>query len=274
MLTVIGLGSAGCNLAEMFENIDSVNVYLIDKDIDGENCISVEPKKSPEEYEKSPASLNPIIDKISREVLFIVGGSGKISGMSLKLLEQIKDKNISVLYIKDDSKINGVETLQQKVTFNVFQQYARSGAFKEIILVTNDMVESILGDIPIIGYHDALNKLIYSTYTSINLLSSQDSILENYAEPNETDRICTYGIYDAENDVEKLFFPLDFAAQKCYYFGVTEQNLKSDTKLLRSIKEKINNKVSAGTSIYYKIFKTNADKNFCYIKAVSKKIQS
>jgi hypothetical protein len=274
MLTVIGLGSAGCNIAEMFEQVDGINVYLIDKDIEGENCISVEPRKTPEEYEKHFADLSLIKNNISKEVLFILGGSGKISGMSLKILEQIKDREISVLYIKDNSKVNGVEALQQKITFNVLQEYARSGAFKQIVLVTNDMVENMLGDIPIFSYHDTLNNLIYNTYTTINVLSLQDSILENYTEPNETDRICTYGVYDVENDAEKLFFPLDFASQKCYYFGVTEQNLKSDAKLLRNIKDKINSKVSAGTSIYYKIFKTTADKNFCYIKAISKKIQT
>jgi hypothetical protein len=175
MLTVIGLGSAGCNIAEMFEEVDGVSVYLIDKDIEGDNCICVEPRRTPEEYEKYFINLSSVTANIAKEVLFIVGGSGKISGMSLRLLEQIKDKNISVLYIKDNSKVNGIEALQQKVTFNILQQYARSGTFKEIILVTNDMIENILGDIPIIGYHDALNKLIYSIY---NLSQSEIDLVE------------------------------------------------------------------------------------------------
>lgn len=272
MLTVIGLGSAGCNIAELFEGLDKVNVYLIDKDIEGENCVSVDPRTTPEEYEKYTPNIKNL--NVSDKVVFILGGSGKVSGMTLKLLEQIKEKTISVLYIKDNSKKNGVEALQQKVTFNVLQEYARSGLFKEIILVTNELIEDILGDIPIIGYHDALNKLIYSTYMSINLLAEQESILESFSEPKTTDRICTYGIYDIQNDTERLFFPLDFQSQRCYYFGVSEQDLKTDAKLLRNIKEKINSKIGSAESIYYKIFKTSAEKNFCYIKAVSKKIQT
>lgn len=274
MISVIGLGSAGCNIAEMFEDSQGMSVYLIDKDIEGENCFSVESQKSSEDYEKYCPDLTSFFKDISKDVIFIVGGSGKISGVTLKVLNQIKNKNISLLYIKDESKTRGIEAFQQRVTFNVLQEYARSGLFKEICLITNELVEEILGEVPIIGYHDALNKLIYNTITSINYLADKDSVIENYSDPKEVHRICTYGIYDINTDVERLFFPLDFAEQKCYYFGVKEDDLKRDTRLLKNIKEKMNSKSSSGCINYFKIFKTSLETNYCYVKAYSKKIQT
>jgi hypothetical protein len=66
----------------------------------------VKRQKGPEEYEKNVPSMKTFFRGIKGETLFIVGGSGHISAMCLRIMEQIKDKcEISVLYIRPDTSL-------------------------------------------------------------------------------------------------------------------------------------------------------------------------
>ncbi len=79
--------------------------------------------------------------------------------------------------------------LQQRVTFNVFQEYARSGVLQNVILVDNTRLEEILGDLPIIGFYDQLNELLVPTMHMINVLRHGDSIMDNISPPHDISRI-------------------------------------------------------------------------------------
>ena len=81
---------------------------------------------------------------IKGETLFIVGGSGHISAMCLRIMEQIKDKcEISVLYIRPElSLLSKTKSLHEKATYNILQQFARSGLLKMLYLVSNTNLTS------------------------------------------------------------------------------------------------------------------------------------
>ena len=68
MLTVIGLGSAGCNIAEMFENKPEFKVKLIDVNIEGENCFSLPKFTSPEDYENKLPDLTSFLEDTTNEI--------------------------------------------------------------------------------------------------------------------------------------------------------------------------------------------------------------
>ena len=52
-MNVIGLGQAGCNVAEMLSNHPQYKVYKIDVGQEGKRCYNVEFLTGPEEYEKT-----------------------------------------------------------------------------------------------------------------------------------------------------------------------------------------------------------------------------
>lgn len=273
-MTIIGLGSAGCNLAEMFESIDDNHVILIDSNIEGDNCISIPILSSPEEYENKIPNMSNELSGCHQDILFIVGGSGKISGSTLKILENLKDKNISIMYIRPDrDNISSNAILQDRITFYVLQEYARSGIFKQIYLIDNTKIDSIIGDTPVIGYYDALNNLIFSACKFITDSHNLNAIIDNSSTPRDISRICTFGIYDLENDIEKTFYEFDFIDDKCYYFVINENTLKSDGKLFKDIKEKMKQKNVNNTKISYKIYSTSNEKSFCYVLSRTRKIQ-
>ena len=273
-MTVIGLGSAGCNIAEMFENIEGMNVLLIDSSIEGDNCFSLPKFNSPEEYESSLPNLQNFLTSCQKKVLFILGGSGKISGATLKILEKIKDREISILYIRPDKDLlANIGQMQDRLTFNVLQQYTRSGIFKKIYLVDNLTVESVIGEIPVIGYYEALNKLIFNCILFIETYEDKKAVINNTSEIKDISRISTFGIYDLENDIEKIFYNFDYIDDKCYYFVINENILKSDGKLFKQIKDKMKQKSLNDIKISYKIYSTQNEKNYCYIVQHSRKVQ-
>ena len=89
-MDIIGLGEAGCNIAECFRKYPQYNIYKIDVGVEGDKCFNVPKQKSPEDYESSVPNLSSFFAELSEEAIFIVGGAGHISGMTLAILEQIK----------------------------------------------------------------------------------------------------------------------------------------------------------------------------------------
>ena len=178
-MNIVGLGKAGCAIADRFSEYPQYEIYKIDVGLEGKRCYDVKERSSPEEYEANTPSFKRFFGKIGGETLFIIGGSGSVSAMSLRIVEQIKGTcEISILYIKPDTfLLSEPKKLHEKVTYNVLQEYARSAAVKRIYLVSNPELENILGDVPIVGYYEKLNDLIVSTMHMTNVFLNSDTIL-------------------------------------------------------------------------------------------------
>jgi hypothetical protein len=273
-MTIIGLGNAGCNIAELFEGDEKYNVILIDKNIEGENCIPVKEQKTPEDYEKNAPSLSNYLDKIGDRAFLIVGGSGMISGASLRILQQLKERELNIIYIRPQTNsLAGNNLLQEKLTFNVLQEYARSGIFKKIYLVSNPNVENILGDLPVIGYYQKINEYIFNCLNFILTNETTDGIFGNIATPKDIARICTVGVYDIKNNVENYLYNLQNISDKYFYFVFNEEKLKTDGSILKNIKSLVTAKAVDNCKVSFTIYSTKQEQDYCFIHAFSQRIQ-
>ena len=118
MKSVICLGHKACDIGELFEK--SLQVKLIDIDIEGENCYSLAWQKSPEDYEKNVPKLDSFFSDISDDVLFITSSDSDAVSCSLKILEQIKNKNISIVYLRSDrSFLTSRGVMVDRVAFKI-----------------------------------------------------------------------------------------------------------------------------------------------------------
>jgi len=275
-MNIIGIGKAGCAIADCFAKYPQYKIHKIDVDIQGEGCYSIKRQRGPEDYERETPDFSNFFGDIEGQTIFVVGGSGNISAMSLRILEQIKDKcEIDVLYIRPDIELlAGSKRLHEKVTYNVFQHYARSGAINRVYLVSNPMVEDTMGSVPVIGYYDAINGFITSAIHMINVFNNSEPVMGSMDAPADSRRICTLGIYDMKEGEEKMFFSLDSIREMRYIYAVSETVLREDGGLHKKIVTQIKGKATEEIKdVSFAVYPTKYDSDYGYLLAYSPMIQ-
>ena len=278
MQTIIGLGEAGYNIAQGFAIYPQYSIYTIDTKMrETPNHFVLDKCANHEEYEAQTPDLTGYFKEIGEgdDVLFIVGGSGTISGTSLSILQQLQRCNIHILYIRPDtSLVSEQRAMQERVVFNVLQEYARSGVFERIILIDNVELDKIAGGAPVIGYYEELNKILISALHMINIFDHTEAVMNTIAKPLEMTRLCTLGVLDVEKNEEKLFFPLTAIREKGYYYAVNNEILKTDRELFKTITQQMKDKVIEDKlKISYGIYSTHYKKNYGFLIARSSMVQ-
>ena len=266
-MNVIGLGDAGCKIADSFSQYPQYKIFKINVDIEGKRCYNIPILEKAEEYESYEyPKIKTFFKGLKGETLLIVGGSGKISCGSLRILENIKRLPISILYIQPDlGMLDNTQKMQEKLVRNVMQEYARSGVFEKVCLVSNNSLDKIIGGAPVIGYFEALNELLVPSLHMVNFFSNNKAVSGSIPKPKSTHRIYTVGIFDTQKNEEKMFFSLDSARNKCYIYGVNEEKLKTDKKLMNKIKKQIESKKEENLDISYAIYSTDYDYDIGYV---------
>ena len=266
-MNVIGLGDAGCNIADCFSQYSQYKIFKINVDIEGKGCYNVPILETAEEYESHDyPKIKSFFKSLKGETLFIIGGSGKISCGSLRILENIKSLPVSILYIQPDIQmLDDIQKKQERLVRNVIQEYARSAVFEKVCLVSNNALDGIIGGAPIIGYHNALNELLVPSLHMVNFFSNNKPVAGNIPKPKSTHRIYTVGIFDTQKNEEKMFFPLDNSRNKCYIYGISEEKLKTDKQLMNKIKKQIESKKEENLDISYAIYPTDYEYDVGYV---------
>ena len=282
-MNVIGLGAAGCNIADKFARYPQYNIYKIDVGLKGlkKNGIYALPEQeSIEGYEENHPSMKNFFKNMAGETLFVVCGSGKISGASLRILETIRHCNIEILYIMPDIDLIGhVAGLQNKIAYNVLQQYARSGLFQKMYIIKNSSVQIVSGDTPILNYYDKLNETIVSAFHMMNVFRFSKPIINTFSEQIDSCRISTIGIFDDEKNEEKLFFPLENIRDLMYYYGIPRKILEEAGRLFRKITEQIKEKSNKKENEHvqqkatFGIYQTEYEQNYSFVIASTSFIQ-
>jgi len=274
-MNIIGLGQCGCNIAEKFEQYPQYKTFYINTEESGsKNFFLLDKQESHQEYEANCPDLSDFLKNIKGEVLFCLGGSGSISGASLRVLETIREQDITILFVLPDVELlSETAYLQNRAVFFILQEYARSGVFNKIVLIENNVVESMIEDLTILDRYDKINQYIVSTNHMINVYNNQKPVMTTSDKPSEINRLCTMGMFDIETGEENLFFSLDNVSEKCYYYAIPEKQLKTDTQLLKKITSQIKEKKKENVKLSYSVYSTAYDIPYGYVYARSSEIQ-
>lgn len=274
MKTVLCLGPKACDIGELFENDNNFQVKLVDKEIEGDNCFGLSKQKSPEDYEKNVPDMSAFFSDVCDEILFITTGECDVLSCSLKILQQVKDKNITIIYLRPNHDFLGRQgILQDRMAFNIFQEYARSGLFKSIYLINEENIEQhLLNEMPITEIYDAYLKMIYNFILNLNSVESEP-LINHFSGPKESSRVSTFAFYDLHTDVEVPMYDFNLIDDKVYHFFLSEETISTNKKIMREIKDKLKNKVVDNTKISYTIYKISGKTDYCFTVYYSKAIQ-
>jgi hypothetical protein len=280
MMNIVGLGGAGSAIAKQFEKYPQYSVYYVDSGIKKtKNTFPITERNTHEEYDKKQIRMTRFVNSMSdsQNCLLIMAGSGDVSGASLQVLKFLSRRfTVDVLYVKPDHELLGRNSyLQDRICYSILQEYARSGAIHKMCLVSNIFLEEILKDsLTTENYFDKINELVCYTYHMVNVFDRTKPILDNMVENPEHSRIYTLGLVDYETGEEKMFFPLDEPENKCYYYAVSNKELKEDYRALKNISKKVKNRTDPGLEPSYQIHSTVYDTNYAFSTFWVSKIQT
>ena len=289
-MNIVGLGKAGCSIASKMGEYPQYTVYKIDVGLEGEfdfiegyddaqqtsKTFSVKEQDNPEEYENNAPNLTEYFRDIKEETIFIVSGINIISGMCLRILEQLAKKTeISILYIKPDTTmLSSSRGLQENMVYKVLQEYTRSGVFKVIYLISVPEVEKMIGEISIMSYWDQIDSTIAYMLHMMNIYKHSPQIMGNEEAPKITSRIATFGVGVFGEEI-KMLFSLDNIREIGYIYGVNENSLKTENKLFTEIKGQIRQRIEKDNiKVTYKICSTSYEKTYIYCTAYTPHIQT
>lgn len=267
MDTIIGLGNAGCNIADEFAKYPQYSIKKIDVGLEKtKTTFPLKECEKIEDYEEKLPTLQHFFRGIRGDILFVVGGGGKISSASLATLYYLKNKcKINVLYVRPElSLLNETQTKLEKLVFNVFQEYARSGQFERLYLTSNEEIESILGGVSIKDYYNKINQMIVSTLHMINVYNNNESVTNTFSDLPVGARITTIGMSDLEKNEDNMFFSLDSVSDIVYYYTHNKAKIETDPELMSKIRKTIASQKEDGYRVTYGIYETDYDQDYIY----------
>jgi len=260
MISIIGLGNAASRIAEKFRATKNYNVYTLNSEVEKNSKYKFKLKsyETPEEYEQNIPNLKKFFSTTDEQIQFFVVGSSFSSNYSLGALEQLRDKNVDVIYIQPDSELmTGVPKMLDKIVFSILQQYSRSGLLNSFTAISNTMVEKSIGNIPIKTYYDKINESIFSTVHYVNYFNHAEPEIGMTSKPLDINRIRALGLLNVKNLQEKWFYKLDMERDICYYLCINKERLEKEGGLHKKIVDLLKNKPkNAFRRISYAIYET------------------
>lgn len=275
MISVVGIGEFCCNIVDKLGKYNTYDVYKISNSIETcDNCFHIKVMKNAEEYESKCPPFEEFITDDNKEVSVFVDGSESISGVLLRFLESLKDRKINIYYIRSDLQLSSpTEILQNKICFNIVQEYARSGLFNSVYIIDKLKLEQIIGNVSLLEYENKLTELISSTIHMVNVYQNTKPVFTNTVEFSDITRIRTIGISSIGGKEIKWFFDLENISEMNYYFAINSNTLKKEQKLLQLLKKQVKEKQEENVGISFGVYETNYSENYVYCVGKSKIIQ-
>ena len=263
-MNVIGLGSAGCQLADCLKKYQQYNIFSVDtENKEYSKYRSVIPQSSHEEYEKNYKKIN--LRGCSGETLLVLSGASQISGIALRLLEQLKNRKVNVMYIKSDEAVLSKQAqMSDRITFFILQEYARSNKINNMFIVSNKNIESILeGNISLQSYWQQINEVIASTFHMYNVFQNTEPLLTSRIDIPATAKMISLGVVNFKTGKERPFYDLQYPRVKNYFYGVNSETLENDKDLLHNIRQSTLSE-DDNLDVGFSIFSTDYEQNYVY----------
>ena len=272
-MQVIGVGTGGSAVAAALSALDVYDCFAIDTSFEDKSSkldqIQIGLRQTFKEYEDK--TILDISAKIGdNDVHVFLFGGGKTTGALLRVLEKIRDKKISLHYIRPERNfLSSKQILRERASYGVLQEMARSAIFERITLYDVDVILE-KAEVSFLEKNNFVVKTIVDTFHMMNYVKNTEGAFANTENPSEINRICSFGVVNPENGEEILYFPLDSHREKCYYFIMNNDALQTP-----GLVEKINKQLKReNASCSFKIVESEWDNNHVYVEAFTNVVQT
>jgi hypothetical protein len=275
---ILGIGTAGSNVVRQLgehkvykpytictENLKTTKYHFSLPELDG-----------PEEYESMDmVKLEKWIGTIEKSCSVFLCGASNSSGITLRALQSLHQKGVKmdVVYFMPEIEVLSEEkALQERACRGILQNYARSGVFEKICLVSNLRLEELAGTTNVFDYYAQINRVFTNSYYMMDVFKNTKPITSTFKRPKESCRITTIGLGSLEKD-DLMFFPCRQEVEVVYYYGINEEKLKTEDNLFRTIANKVKSRITDETRVSFGIYPTQYEDDYIYVEYFSPKIQ-
>lgn len=236
-LNLIGIGSFASQIAGKLSDEDTT-IYIYDQNIAGLDLESNEAAYLAK-YGNERADLSDI-----QETFCFVDCNQGIAGITLSVLEKFAERDITVFMIiyncqSDKEKIN------QKITYNVLQEYARSGVLKGVFILNYDKLFDYtvnnMSDNEQFSLNDVNNNLIDKLIFGVHIYWRLNN--ETYAEGEQVCfqdtiyRIKTF--FELNNEADYMYGDMLYVGNKIIVKGLKQKMQKQELLDLQKFKKLI-----------------------------------
>lgn len=287
-IVVVGIGEIGQDIVKNLVDFGVYDVYSVvspkDEKVKGVNRVEVdissldgkfEHELYDEWFEFNDIDLPTEYD----EAVIVVSGKSDISGATLRVAKKLK-RNLTIIYVKpDETFLSKAEKLQEKVTFAVLQEYARSAIFENLLLFDVKSIELFMGNLTVKNYFNEINSTISDYFHSWMWCENNKPLLSVMPSSTEHARIGTLGTI-TQDGKEIIFFPLKshedgvpYPTDVRYYYMLGGKKLEEDVTLLAQIKDDIVSKSEQFNTVGYGIYEVEEELETTLIHTKTAKIQ-
>ncbi|HAI44395.1 MAG TPA: hypothetical protein DCM40_42990 [Maribacter sp.] len=278
MKKLLGIGTAGCNVVEQLSQYPVYECYYISNEINktSKYKFALPVCDGPEEYESLDATkLLKWIGKITDSCTVMLCGGSDSTGITLKALEKLHKNGakLDVVYFAPEAEVlSETKILHERAASGILQNFARSGLFEKICLVSNVALEELAGSTNVFDYFNQINHVFTSTYYMLDVFKNTKPIISTFKKPRESCRITTIGLSSIDGE-ERLFFPFQSEVDVIYYYGINENKLKQEENLFRTITNKVKQKITQERKVSFGVYPTQYEDDYIYVELFSPKIQ-
>jgi hypothetical protein len=272
-MQVVGVGTGGSALAEALSALDIYDCFAIDTFFEDKSPkldqIQIDKHQTFKDYEDK-TSLDISAKIGDNDVHVFLFGGGKTTGALLRILEKIKNKKISLHYVRPARNfLSSRQILRERASYGVLQEMTRSAIFERITLYDVDVILK-KADVSFLEKNNFVIKTIVDTFHMMNYVKNTEGVFSNAENPSEINRICSFGVVNPENGEEILYSPLDSCREKCYYFIMNNDALQTP-----GLVEKINKQLKRDdASCSFKIVESQWDDSHVYVEAFTNVVQT
>jgi len=277
MISLVGIGTAGTNVANCFANNKEYDIYVLSDNVTRSTKYKrkIKYQEKLEDYESSVPDLTKFFSSINNHVQVFVCGSARTANATLAILQYLKNKKVDIYYIEPDiDLLLGTTKLQERAIFGILQEYTRSGLFNSFTILSNPTLEESIGSVPIKKYFETINKTVYYCVHYKNLFDHTNPIIGNLESTSDIQRIRSLGRIDPYNLKENWYFDLDNSRDVCYYICISTERLEKDgdlhKKIIGHLKDKPRN---AFKNVSYAIYESPFESDFGFCVAHTNVIQ-